>query len=188
MAFGLLLFISLAIRLWDMLEGPWYVVLCTANIHTWLQWQGIDFDGSAGLFPCNVPKDLSYLPAELIQHLLLIPEGGIPVQDQSLSPSAFLCSSMESYMTNVISFPRNNNGNPLFYCTFPLNASSTNMSHSFSLAFLKVSCFFAKQENSLVLLSSQRHLKNKVVHSTLNQHYSERWIQSIQQIFYHENY
>lgn len=36
-------------------------------------------------FPCEVPKDLSQLPVELMQHLPLIPVGTILVQDKSLS-------------------------------------------------------------------------------------------------------
>lgn len=32
-------------------------------------------------FPCDVPRDLSQLPAELMQHLPLIPAGAIPDWD-----------------------------------------------------------------------------------------------------------
>ena len=160
--------------------------------HIWLQWQGISFDGSADLFWSGVP--------------MWVPQGPVPASSRAnttplayssksctsprwkhLFPSAFLYSSMKSYMTNVTSFTRNNNRNPSFYYTSPLNASSTDMSHSFSFAFLK-SLPFCKTRGLISAFKWSQALQNKVAHSTLSQYYSEGWMQSTQQIFYQENY
>jgi len=76
-----------------MLEGPWHAVLYTADI---LETNTFDCNGrelalmaqlisSDQEFPCEFPKDLSQLPAELTQHLLLIPVRAVPVQDESIS-------------------------------------------------------------------------------------------------------
>lgn len=129
--------------------GPvvWGVVYSThsAEKHTQLQQEGTGFGGQTGLFPKELPKDLSHLPLELMQHLWLIPVHWPKIMAYSsgscinpglkhILPSAFIRSStlvMKRHTTKGSSFLRNNKRNPSFYCAFPLIA------WSFSFAFLK---------------------------------------------------
>ena len=130
--------------------------------HTWLQWQGIGFDGSAGLFPCEVPKDLSHLPVELTQHLLLILVGAVPVHDESIS--FLLLSSIRAWRTTwpvLAPSPETITEILPFIVLFP-SMQVPLICHIASLSpFLKVSCLFAKQEDSLVFLSGHRHCKTR---------------------------
>lgn len=129
--------------------------------HTWLQWQGTGFHGSAGLFPSEVPKDLSHLPAELMQHLLLIPGGAIPAQDESI-PFLLLSSIQAWRATWPMLAPSPETITEILHFTvlFP-SMQVPLISHIASLLpFLKVSRLFAKQEDS-GLLSGHGHCKTR---------------------------
>lgn len=113
-------------------------------------------------FPCDVPRDLSQLPAELMQRLPLIPAGVIP--DWDGSTSFLLLSAIQAQRaTGPILAPFQEKITQIlhFIVLFPSIRVSLIWHIACLLPFLKLSCLFAKQEDLLVLLSGHRQCKTR---------------------------